>query len=79
MNDVEIRMEKRQDTILEVREKMNTVEDRIFTDFCSQIGVDNIRWVGVFYGWSEGGFNQQSLDDHDEQGTRCGWLELEHD
>ena len=45
MNDVEIRMEKRQDKILEVREKMNTVEDTIFSDFCSQIGVDNIRYA----------------------------------
>ena len=45
MREIEIRMEKRQDTILEVREKRNTVEDRIFAGFCEQIGVDNIRYV----------------------------------
>jgi len=43
MREMEMKMEQRQDKILEVREKMNTVEDRIFADFCTQIGVDNIR------------------------------------
>lgn len=47
MRDIEKKMERRQDQILEVRDKMNTVEDRIFAKFCQQIGVDNIRSVSA--------------------------------
>jgi len=40
---IEKRMEERQEKIAEVKDQMNTVEDRLFADFCNQLGIDNIR------------------------------------
>ena len=28
-----------------IQEKMNTVEDEVFGEFCQEIGVDNIRYM----------------------------------
>merc|ERR1719225_1030770 len=36
-------MKKREKVIENTKEKMNSVEDRIFSDFCKKIGVKNIR------------------------------------
>ena len=36
-------MNERGDHIKLLKDKMNTVEDEIFQQFCSQIGVENIR------------------------------------
>merc|ERR1719225_643449 len=43
VRDVENTMRKREKQIETTKEKMNTVEDRIFSDFCKKIGVKNIR------------------------------------
>ncbi|XP_054718962.1 structural maintenance of chromosomes protein 1A-like [Uloborus diversus] len=43
INDLEDRMKEREGKIQEVKESMNTVEDRVFADFCKSIGVENIR------------------------------------
>ena len=40
MNDREVRIQ-------DIKESMNTVEDRVFADFCASIGVENIRLVPV--------------------------------
>merc|ERR1719228_2909071 len=36
-------MRKREKQIETTKEKMNTVEDRVFAEFCKKIGVKNIR------------------------------------
>lgn len=36
-------MAQRNQTIEEIKQKMNTVEDRVYADFCKKIGVANIR------------------------------------
>ena len=36
-------MSEREANISDVKEKMNNVEDVVFSDFCKQINVDNIR------------------------------------
>lgn len=36
-------MQKRNQKIEEIKQKMNTVEDRVYADFCKKIGVANIR------------------------------------
>ena len=41
--DVETVMRKREEQIEETKDKMNSVEDRIFAKFCKSIGVANIR------------------------------------
>ncbi|KAK3102279.1 hypothetical protein FSP39_010179 [Pinctada imbricata] len=43
MQEIERRMLERGDKIKILKEKMNRVEDEVFTNFCLQIGVDNIR------------------------------------
>merc|ERR1719471_1059044 len=40
---IEASMKKREKVIENTKEKMNTVEDRVFSDFCKKIGVKNIR------------------------------------
>ncbi len=40
---IERRMADREGKIKKLRDQQNTVEDEIFTDFCAQIGVSNIR------------------------------------
>jgi structural maintenance of chromosome 1 len=40
---IENTMRKREEQIENTKEKMNTVEDRVFSDFCKKIGVKNIR------------------------------------
>merc|ERR1719411_841585 len=40
---IESSMRKREKEIEGTKEKMNTVEDRVFADFCKKIGVKNIR------------------------------------
>lgn len=36
-------MQQRNQTIEEIKQKMNTVEDRVYAEFCKKIGVANIR------------------------------------
>lgn len=36
-------MQQRNQKIEEIKQKMNTVEDRVYADFCKKIGVANIR------------------------------------
>ena len=43
IKDISSRMSGREVKINEIRENMNTVEDKIFRDFCVQLGVENIR------------------------------------
>merc|ERR1719330_113523 len=43
VRDVENTMRKREKQIETTKEKMNTVEDRVFSEFCKKIGVKNIR------------------------------------
>ncbi|KAL3853418.1 hypothetical protein ACJMK2_016957 [Sinanodonta woodiana] len=43
MEEIERQMTERGEVIKQLKEKMNTVEDEIFEQFCQQIGVDNIR------------------------------------
>merc|ERR1712073_182556 len=43
IQEIETSMKKRDKVIENTKEKMNTVEDRIFSDFCKKIGVKNIR------------------------------------
>jgi structural maintenance of chromosome 1 len=45
IREIESAMKERETQIEDTKEKMNTVEDRIFKKFCSQIGVSNIRYV----------------------------------
>lgn len=40
---IERRMAQRNQKIEEIKQKMNTVEDRVYADFCKKIGVANIR------------------------------------
>ena len=40
-------MNDRGDHIKVLKDKMNTVEDEIFEQFCLQIGVENIRLIGL--------------------------------
>ena len=44
MVTVESTMNERGDHIKRLKDKMNTVEDEIFEQFCLQIGVENIRY-----------------------------------
>lgn len=41
--DIEKTMRERDEFIQNVKERMNRVEDTVFAEFCSQIGVANIR------------------------------------
>ena len=43
IHEIEVVMKSRETQIEETKEKMNTVEDRIFKKFCETIGVSNIR------------------------------------
>merc|ERR1719192_2460898 len=43
IREIEASMRKREKEIEGTKEKMNTVEDRVFSDFCKKIGVKNIR------------------------------------
>lgn len=43
IGEIERRMQKRNQKIEEIKQKMNTVEDRVYADFCNKIGVVNIR------------------------------------
>merc|ERR1711992_253171 len=43
IQEIETSMKKRAKQIDSTKEKMNTVEDRVFSDFCNKIGVKNIR------------------------------------
>lgn len=43
IREIESVMRERETQIEETKDKMNTVEDRIFARFCEQIGVANIR------------------------------------
>merc|ERR1712156_1230428 len=43
IREIEATMRKREQQIEATKDKMNTVEDRVFKDFCSNIGVSNIR------------------------------------
>merc|ERR1712012_26319 len=43
IREIESSMKKREKVIENTKEKMNTVEDRVFSDFCKKIGVKNIR------------------------------------
>merc|ERR1719419_796435 len=43
IRDIENTMRKREKQIETTKEKMNTVEDRVFADFCKKINVKNIR------------------------------------
>jgi len=43
LENIEQVMAERGERIHSVREKMNTVEDELFGEFCAEIGVDNIR------------------------------------
>merc|ERR1719419_986788 len=43
IRQIESSMKKREKVIEDTKEKMNTVEDRVFSDFCNKIGVKNIR------------------------------------
>ncbi len=43
VREIEGTMRKREEKIENTKEKMNTVEDRVFKDFCKKIGVKNIR------------------------------------
>lgn len=43
LNEIGERMELRQKDIQALKQKTNTVEDKIFEKFCIQLGVDNIR------------------------------------
>lgn len=45
IESLEERMKDRESRIQDVKESMNTVEDRVFADFCASIGVENIRFV----------------------------------
>ena len=43
IREIEVNLREREKQIESTKEKMNTVEDRIFSRFCEQIGVANIR------------------------------------
>lgn len=43
ISEIEKLMAKRDQKIQEIKENMNNVEDNVFTDFCRQIGVNDIR------------------------------------
>merc|ERR1711978_697082 len=43
IREIEATMRKREQQIEATKDKMNTVEDRVFKDFCRNIGVSNIR------------------------------------
>merc|ERR1719370_72861 len=43
IREIEVSMRKREKMIESTKEKMNTVEDRVFSEFCTKIGVKNIR------------------------------------
>ena len=43
VRDIENVMREREEQIEETKVQMNTVEDRVFKDFCKKIGVKNIR------------------------------------
>lgn len=40
---IERRMQQRNQKIQEIKQKMNSVEDHVYADFCKKIGVSNIR------------------------------------
>ncbi|XP_055677402.1 structural maintenance of chromosomes protein 1A [Lutzomyia longipalpis] len=43
INDIERRMNARNKNIQDIKESMNSVEDKVYADFCRRIGVTNIR------------------------------------
>ena len=43
IREIEASMRQREKMIESTKEKMNTVEDRVFSEFCKKIGVNNIR------------------------------------
>lgn len=43
MNQIKEAIDNRAGTIVEITNKKNNVEDEVFSDFCRQIGVENIR------------------------------------
>ncbi|XP_063405474.1 structural maintenance of chromosomes protein 1A-like [Mytilus trossulus] len=43
MAELERKMKERGDAMKIIKDKMNRVEDEVFSEFCSQIGVENIR------------------------------------
>ena len=45
VQSMERQMAERAKRLKKVKEKHNTVEDEIFTKFCTEIGVANIRYV----------------------------------
>ena len=47
IRNIESVMRERESQIEDTKEKMNTVEDRIFKKFCESIGVTNIRFVFI--------------------------------
>lgn len=48
IESLEERMKDRESRIQDVKESMNTVEDRVFADFCASIGVENIRFCVIY-------------------------------
>ena len=42
-------MGERGSKIGEIKKKKHTVEDRVFEDFCNEIGVENIRFYLLLY------------------------------
>lgn len=42
-DEIERVMRERNTTIKDIKERMNRVEDTVFAEFCSEIGVANIR------------------------------------
>ena len=43
LDDIERSLREREVIISEKKDRMNTVEDTVFKDFCKTIGVDDIR------------------------------------
>lgn len=43
VGNIERRMQQRNQKIQEIKQKMNSVEDHVYADFCKKIGVSNIR------------------------------------
>jgi structural maintenance of chromosome 1 len=43
MAELERRIQERGEAMKLVKDKMNRVEDEVFSEFCVQIGVSNIR------------------------------------
>ena len=47
MEELDRMMSERGDDLRHLKDKMNRVEDEVFADFCTMIGVPNIRWVAL--------------------------------